>query len=170
MSSQYKYTREELEKAVETKSTTKKFANLTKKGNEFFIGEKKVIPVKEHSEFLKLYYDNPETGMRGRDVLFAKISRKHMGISHRDIESWLKNWEPAQIHQPVKRMKISRPLISTAPMKCWGIDLTWLKEISPDSTTTVEKESQSLLTVIDQFSKFGWVRILENKTAKVVAE
>jgi hypothetical protein len=167
MSSQYKYTREELEKAGGSKA--KKYINLTKKGNEFFIGDKKVIPVEDHPEFLKGFYDNPETGMQGRDALFAKISREYTGISRRDIEKWLKNWETAQIHQPVKRVKISRPLISTAPMKCWGIDLTWLKEISPDSTTTVEKESQCLLTVIDQFSKFGWVRVLKNKTAKVVA-
>jgi transposase InsO family protein len=172
MSSQYKYTRKELEKAVETKSTAKKFTNLTKKDNDFFIGEKKVIPVEEHSEWLARYYDNPETGMRGRDALFAKISREYVGISRRDIESWLKNWETTQIHQPVKKVKISRPMISTAPMKCWGIDLTWLKEINVDSTTTVEKElkdSQCLLTVVDQFSKYGWVRVLKNKIAKVVA-
>jgi transposase InsO family protein len=48
-----------------------------------------------------------------------------------------------------------------------------LKKIDVDSTTTVEKElkdSQCLLTVVDQFSKFGWVRVLKNKTAKVVAK
>jgi hypothetical protein len=171
MSSQYKYTREELEKAGGSKA--KKYINLTKKGDEFFIGDKKVIPVEDHSEFLRNYYDNPETGMKGRDALFAKISLEYVGISRRDIQSWLKNWETAQIHQPVKRIKISRPLISTAPMKCWGVDLTFLKEINVDSTTTVEKElkdSQCLFTVVDQFSKFGWVRVLKNKTAKVVAE
>jgi hypothetical protein len=51
MSSQYKYTREELEKVVETKSTAKKFT-VGQKGNEFFIGNKKVIPVEGHLEFL----------------------------------------------------------------------------------------------------------------------
>jgi hypothetical protein len=42
MSSQYKYTREELEKAGGSKA--KKYINLIKKGDEFFIGDKKVIP------------------------------------------------------------------------------------------------------------------------------
>jgi hypothetical protein len=58
----------------------------------------------------------------------------------------------------VKCIKISHPLISTAPRKCWGIDLTILKEIDVDSTTTVEKklkDIQCLLTAVDQFSKFG---------------
>jgi hypothetical protein len=35
---------------------------LTKKGNKFFIGDKKVIPVEDHLEFLKGFYDNPEIG------------------------------------------------------------------------------------------------------------
>jgi transposase InsO family protein len=107
--------------------------------------------------------------MRGRNALFAKISREYVGISCQDIEKWLRNWETAQIYQPIKHVKISRPLISTAPMKCWGIDLTWIKEISVDSVTTVEKDSQCLLTMIDQFSKFAWVRVLQNKTAKFIA-
>lgn len=110
---------------------------------------------------------------RGRDALFAKISREYAGISRRDIEKWLKNWETAQIHQPVKKVTISRPLISSAPMKCWGIDLTFLKDIDVESTTGVTKElknSQCLLTIIDQFSKYAWTRIIPNKTAKVVAK
>jgi IS30 family transposase len=49
------------------------------------------------------------------------------------------------------------------------VDLTWIKEYDVDSKTSVEKDSQCLLTVIDQFSKYAWVRVLRNKTAKVVA-
>jgi hypothetical protein len=139
---QFKYSREELENAVATKSTAKKFANLTKRGTDFYIGKKKVIPTEEHQEWLRAFYDDPETGMRGRDALFAKIYADYAGISRRDIESWLKNWETAQIHQPVKRVTISRPLISTAPMKCWGIDLTFLKEISVDSTIKSDNGSE----------------------------
>jgi hypothetical protein len=89
MSSQYKYTRKELEKAVETKSTAKKFTNLTKKDNEFFIGDKKVIPAEEHPEFLRTFYDNPETGFQGRDQMFAKIAQDYVGISRRDIAKFL---------------------------------------------------------------------------------
>jgi hypothetical protein len=76
--------REELEKAVSVGSTEKKFTNLTKKGKEFFIGEK-FIHVEELSEWLVAYYDNPKTRMQGRDALFAKISREEIGISWRDI-------------------------------------------------------------------------------------
>jgi hypothetical protein len=48
--------------------------------------------------------------------------------------------------------------------------LTWLKEVDPSSITTVEKESQVVLTVVDCFSKYAWAKILPNKKAKTVAD
>jgi hypothetical protein len=60
--SQYKYACKELEKAGGSKA--KKYINLTQKSDKFFIGDKKVISVKDHSEFLRNYYNNPETSMR----------------------------------------------------------------------------------------------------------
>jgi hypothetical protein len=48
-------------------SKAKKYINLTKKGDEFFIGKKKVIPVEDYLEFLKGFYDNPETGFQGHN-------------------------------------------------------------------------------------------------------
>jgi hypothetical protein len=52
----------------------------------------------------------------------------------------------------------------------WVIDLTWLKEVDVESLTTVEKESQVVLTVIDCFSKYAWVRILPNKCVKTISD
>jgi hypothetical protein len=83
---------EELEKAVSARSTdaiAKKFANLTIKGDKFFIGKKKVIPVKDHSEFLKGFYDNPETRFQGCNRIFAKIAQDSidffMHVSYREV-------------------------------------------------------------------------------------
>jgi hypothetical protein len=91
MSSQYKYTRKELEKAGGSKA--KKYINLTKKGGEFFISNKKIIPVEDHLEFLKGFYDNPETGFQGHDRMFAKIAQDYVGISRQDIAKFLSNLE-----------------------------------------------------------------------------
>jgi hypothetical protein len=52
----------------------------------------------------------------------------------------------------------------------WAIDLTWLKEIDVEFLTTVEEDSQVVLTIIDCFSKYAWARILPNKRAKTVAD
>jgi hypothetical protein len=79
MSLQYKYTCKELEKAKGSKA--KKYINLTKKSAEFFISDKKVIPVEDHSEFLESFYDNPETCFQGHNHIFAKIVQDFVGIS-----------------------------------------------------------------------------------------
>jgi hypothetical protein len=111
MSNQFKYNRDELEKVYESKTTLKKFTNLTKKGNEFFIGDKKIVLVEEHSKFLKRYYDNPETGFKGRDRLASFIAQDYIVISRWDIAKWLSNLETHQIHQETKDVKISCPVV-----------------------------------------------------------
>jgi transposase InsO family protein len=142
---------------------------LTKKGDEFFIGDKKVIPVEDHPEFLKGFYDNPETSFQGRDRMFAKIAQDYVGISRRDIAKFLSNLETHQIHQEAVDVKISRPVVLRKE-GTWAIDLTWLKEVDVESLTTVEKESQVVLTIVDCFSKYAWARILPNKHAKTVSD
>jgi hypothetical protein len=37
----------------------------------------------------------------------------------------------------------------------WAIDLTWLKEVDVKSLTTVEKDLQVVLTIINCFSKYA---------------
>jgi hypothetical protein len=144
VSNQFKYNRDELERAYESKSAFKKFTNLTKKGKEFFIGEKKIVPVVEHSKFLKRYYNNPETGFKGRDRLASFIVQDYIGISCWDTAKWLSNLETHQIHQETKDVKISRPVVLQKE-GTWAIDLTWLKEVDSSSITTVEKDLQVYL-------------------------
>jgi hypothetical protein len=45
-----------------------------------------------------------------------------------------------------------------------------LKEVDVESLTTVEKESQVVLTIVDCFSKYAWARILPNKHAKTMPD
>lgn len=168
MSSQYKYTHQELEDTVKTGSTHKKFVGLTKKDGEYYLEDKQIRPKEEHQEFLKGFYDSPETGFQGRDRMFAKIVRDYVGISRRDIAKFLSNLETHQIHQETVDVKISRPVVLRKE-GTWAIDLTWLKEVDVESLTTVEKDSQVVLTVIDCFSKYAWAKILPNKRAKTVA-
>jgi hypothetical protein len=167
MSLQYKYTHEELEKVGGSKA--KKYINLTKKGDEFFIGDKKVIPVEDHPEFLKGFYDNPEIGFQGHDRMFAKITQDYIGISCQDIAKFLSNLETYQIHQEAVDVKISCPVV-LCKKGTWAIDLTCLKEVDVESLTTVEKKLQVVLTIIDCFSKYVWARILPNKHVKIVSD
>jgi transposase InsO family protein len=45
-----------------------------------------------------------------------------------------------------------------------------LKEVDVESLTMVEKESQVVLTIVECFSKYAWVRILPNKHTKTVCD
>jgi hypothetical protein len=73
------------------------------------------------------------------------------------------------LHQATVDVKISQPVVLRAE-GTWAIDLTWLKEVDVDSLTTVEKDSQVVLTVINCFSKYAWAKILPDKQAKTVSD
>jgi IS30 family transposase len=128
-----------------------------------------VIPQEDVKQFLIDYYNDPETGYQSHDRLFAWIYQDYYGVSRRDIATFLQNLETAQIHQQPKHVKVSQPLVLRAPRSAYACDLTWLKEVDPESMTNVEKDSQIVFTCMDMFSKYAWAEILPNKTAKTVA-
>lgn len=140
---------------------------LRKEGADYYLGDKKVIPAEDVQEFLKRFYDNPETGMRGRDSLYAKISREYVGISRRTVAAFLANQETAQVHKEVPAQPITRPAVLRKEGQM-AVDLTWLKRTDPAEDDL--KDSQILFTCIDQFSKYAWVRILPNKQGGTVAK
>jgi hypothetical protein len=167
---QFKYTCDELDNFDKNGAgQSKKFAEVQKRGTDYFLNGKRIIPVEDQSEFLREYYDDPSKGFCGRDRFYAKIAQEYAGISRQDIAKWLSNLETHQIHQSTVNMKISRPVVLHAE-GTWAIDLTWLKEVDVDSLTTVEKDSQVVLTIVDCFSKYAWAKILPNKQAKTVSD
>jgi hypothetical protein len=78
--------------------------------------------------------------------MFAKIAQDFAGISRRDIAKFSSNLETHQIHQEIVDVKISRPVVLWKE-GTWAIYLTWLKEVDVESLTTVEKDSQVVLTI-----------------------
>ncbi len=127
---------------------------------------RKFIPPDQVADFLKKYYDDPATGLRGRDALFAKISKEYSGISRRRIAEFLKNQETAQVHMQVPSVPITRPAVLRKEGQ-WAVDLTFLKRSEPGAPEPLD--NQILFTCIDQFSKFAWVQAVPNKTGKTIA-
>ncbi len=141
---------------------------LKRKGSSYYLGDKKVIPEEDVQQFLIEYYDNPATGMRGRDALYNKISAEYVGISRRRVAEFLANQETAQVHKEVRIQPITRPAVLRKEGQ-WAVDLTWLKRSDPAENNDL-KDSQILFTCVDQFSKYAWARILPNKQAATVAK
>ena len=160
----------ELDKAYKTKSTAKKYIGLEKRKGKYFIGAKEIIPVERVQNFLISYYDDPATGFTGRDRMHNRIYQSYLGISKEKVANFLKNNQTNQIHTQPKLVKMSRPLVPTAPNRTYQVDLTWLKKIDNDTITTVERDSQCVFTCVDCFSKFAFARMLPNKTAVQVAK
>ena len=141
--------------------------SIKKVGRNFFLDGKQVIPAEDVDAFLTRFYDDPATGMRGRDALYGKISTAVWGISRRDVAKFLANHQTAQVHHAVAKVPITRPAVLRIEGQ-WAVDLTWLKRYDPADSEL--KDSQILFTCIDQFSKYAWVRILPNKTGATVAK
>jgi hypothetical protein len=126
---QFKYTRAKLDNFDKNGAgKSKKFAEVQKRGDDYFLNGKRIIPVEDQSEFLREYYDDPSKGFCGQDRFYAKIAQEHAGISQQDVAKWLSNLETHQIHQSTIDMKISQPVVLCAE-GTWAIDLTWLKEV-----------------------------------------
>lgn len=138
-----------------------------RRGRLYYLDGKQIIPAEEVLDFLISYYDNPATGMRGRDALYKRISADYAGISRRQVAAFLANQETSQVHKEVRLQPITRPAVLTKEGQ-WAVDLTWLKRNDPAELDL--KDSQILFTCIDQFSKYAWARILPNKTAATVAK
>lgn len=100
--------------------------------------------------------------VNGRDRLFDELKRKYYGISIRDINKFLQNNSTQQQHKPVPQHNpITQPTITRAPMQIWQIDTT--------EYVNSKKESIWMITLIDCFSKYAWVKALIKHNNKGVS-
>lgn len=151
-----------------TRDSLAKNKDLKRVGSHYYLGNKRVIPAEDVQGFLTKTYDDPATGMRGRDALYNKIAATNVGISRRQVAQFLADQETAQVHQQVKKQPVSRPAVLTKEGQ-WAVDLTWLKRSDPAENGDL-KDSQILFTCIDMFSKYAWARILPDKQGTTVAK
>ena len=89
------------------------------------------------------------------------------------VVRFLNNSETNQLHKVVPKQKINRPIVINRPHESYACDITFLKEITLDKNEQTKeylKESQAVLTLIDQFSRFAFAWILPNKQAIHVAQ
>ncbi len=96
-----------------------------------------------------------------RQVVRAIIGKKHKlgwGISWSDQ---LAN----ELHKPIKRKFLKRKVYAFNIDNIWAADL-----VEMGALAKFNKGYKYLLTVIDIFSKYGWIVPLKNKTGKSVAK
>jgi transposase InsO family protein len=125
---------------------------------------KEVIPIEETEEVLAAAYKDAAL-KAGRDRMYKRLKAKYVGISRRDVMKFLRRQEAHQLHQPVRKSRVlHRVIIAKRPFERWQADLIDMRRLKG-----YNNRDAWILTVIDLFSKYGWVRALKHKTAHAVA-
>ena len=126
-----------------------------------------VVKESKIRDILATYLKDPMLTGYSRDALYDKVVRdRWLGISKRDVESFLKNTDlisksKASFTAPV--IKSYRPLF---PMQHWQIDLI---EMSEQSIVEANQFYRFLVVIIDIFSKFVYIYPIQKKEPQFVA-
>lgn len=120
--------------------------------------EYQLIPQEDRKALIEAMWKDPAT-TGGRDRLFARIISKYAGISRRQIMATIRTFHSWQQRQPVKKRKIVKPIITTAPDQIWQMDLLELGKKYQDNGYI------SILVIVDCFSKYIWTYPLKDKSA-----
>jgi hypothetical protein len=144
----------------------KLFINIKSKSANLRNKRVELIPPSKLSATLQKLYDNPETTKNGRDSFYQKVLDRYCGISRRAVHKWLQDQDNYQLHLLQPREKVLRPTNVKKINAIWQIDLIDMQKYkSPQNRHTA-----FLLTCIDTFSKYVWVRALTKKTSNKVVD
>lgn len=125
------------------------------------MGAKKKTKNTAYGERLhKNYYDVNKEGSYGG---IRPIERKNTDISHKKVTSWLEKERPYTLHKPVRYNFHRRRVIVGGLHEQWQADLVDLSKFAKENDNY-----RYLITVIDVFSKYAYVRPLLNKKGNTI--
>ena len=118
-------------------------------------------------DYLKKVFNNlAENGYRSGRSLYRKVSMQAIGISHTDVETFVKHQEVAQIQANIFSKApglVVQPIRSQSVMSLWECDL-----IDVARYASSNQQVHYLLCVCDHFSKMGFVVPLKTKESERV--
>mgnify|MGYP001569361657 CR=1 FL=1 len=146
-------------------SHSEKWRNITvdPKTKSLFKGTKMIIPMEYINQYLQKMYDNPATGLRSIEKTWLFVKDYLVGISKADVEEFIKNQETTQLHKPRIKAKVNKPIIVYKEGRLHA-DL-----LDMSSYAGLNNNVNWLLTVIDAFTRFAYVKPMKNKEANTVA-
>src|SRR5271170_3810440 len=107
------------------------------------------------------YFDPQQPGsLAGKEAFYRHTKRKR-----RKREPFAA-WEAYTLHKPISTRKYPRnKTVAYGVDDQWQADLCDVTQLAPKN-----KGNKFLLTVIDVFSRYAWVRAVKNKSGPVIAE
>ena len=141
--------------------------HIEKSGVGIFLAKdgKIIVPQEDIGDLLTNLYSNPTLGLKSRRKFWLLIKSRFIGISSKDVDSFIDNLETEQIQRQPIRAKVNKPIVSKHPNALWHADLVDLSKYS-----ALNNNVHFLLTIVDSFSKYAWVLPLKNKTDVAVAD
>ena len=100
----------------------------------------------------------------GAKKLTYTLKRKYYGIGEKSIQAWLRRSNMHQKKRPAFKNKAPlKPIIASKIFERHQIDTV-------DMSSVAVQDSRYILSIIDVFSRFLWIRPLTNKKASTIAE
>ena len=122
-----------------------------------------VVPEDHINDVLLDIYKDNSTGVgQGIEVFYKRIRNKYLNIRRIDVSKFLKSQKVYQITRP-QLHKINHPILARSPNSRWGIDC--ISMISFSTANGGVRGWKYILTVVDYFSRYVWLRALKAQTA-----
>lgn len=110
-----------------------------------------------------LYYDVQESeSFTSAKTIHESLKWLYPNVTLKFVKNWLKSQRTSQTYKPLRHKYQRNPIVSKDIDHIWNIDL--VEVMQPDVNDNV----RNLLCVIDNLSKFAWVRKLQNKKKETV--
>jgi len=124
-----------------------------------------IVPYDDIDDLLAQLYAKPEWGLCGRDKFNSKLQRHFANISRTQVTKFLQRQEGHQMTMPNRNIPIVRPIAVAGPFRHWQMDLVDFTRLRFQVGDNHNRGAAWMLTVVDAFSKYGYLRALKRKSA-----
>ena len=119
-------------------------------------------------DYLRRLYTDPAlpSSLGGVDALYRRVKEDgKYQLNRKDIKQWLRAQRTYTLHKPVRKKYPRHPTVTSDPDRQWQSDLIDMSEFASQNGGR-----KFILTTLDVFSRYGWVRSVKNKSGAEIAQ
>ena len=130
-----------------------------------------MVKIKKFSDelacFLSGVYVSPKhtASFTGLDKLYRMAKNQFPSITRKETRKWAENILSYSLHKPSRRTFKRNKVYAREIDSLWEADLAFVQDVAKENDGV-----NYLLVVIDVLSKYVWVRLMKNKTARSLLE
>jgi len=113
------------------------------------------------------FFKDPKKGLIGIDALHRKMKEEGINVTKKEIKKVLEGNESYSLNKSVKRKGKTRKTITKYPNQQWQADLVEM-DVPQGAPASQNDGIKYLITIIDVFSRYAWVRTLKSKKGEEI--